>query len=113
LANVRAEFGQDLGGATRDWAVANYVDDALTGMPAQYTHPSWNFRSVLSLLNSNANAYPLQTQNLATSPAVTMVNGGAAYFRLGVAASTTSTVTFVVNGGAPPPNFRLVVVRTK
>ncbi|MGI9140562.1 MAG: Ig-like domain-containing protein, partial [Gemmatimonadaceae bacterium] len=113
LVNVRAEFGQDIGGATRDWAVANYVDDALTGMPAQYTHPSWNFRSVLQLLPSNEFAYPLQTQNLATSPAVTMVNGGAAYFRLGVAASTTSTVTFVVNGGAPPPNFRLVVVRTK
>lgn len=113
MNNLRAEFGQDIGGATRDWAVANYVDDAVTGMPSQYTHPSWNFRTVLPLLSSNSNAYPLQTQNLAATPVVSLVDGGAVYYRLGVAAATTSTVTFTVNAAAPPPNLKLVVIRTK
>lgn len=110
--NLRAEFGQDIGGATRDWAVANYVDDAVSVAPSQYTHLSWNFRSVLPILSSNT-AFPLQTQSLAGSSTVTLINGGAAYYRLGVAASTTSVVSFTVNGTAPPANLKLVVIRTK
>lgn len=112
MTNLRAEFGQDIQGATRDWAVANYVDDAVTGLPSQYAHPSWNFRSVLPILSSNT-AFPLQTQSLAGSSTVTLINGGAAYYRLGVAASTTSVVSFTVNGTVPPANLKLVVIRTK
>lgn len=109
--NLQGVFGQDLLTPTRDWAVAHYTDDAVFRVLDQYTHPSWHFRSVLPIINSDV--YPLQTLSLTSEHTVALVNGGAAYLRLGVAAGTTSTVRFTVNGAAPPANLKLVVVRTK
>ncbi|MGI8618564.1 MAG: Ig-like domain-containing protein [Gemmatimonadaceae bacterium] len=125
IVNLRGRFGADITGAARDWATAHYVDDiGLSGLPAQYRHPSWNFRSVLPALSSNGatssgpgtyvpGTYPLKVNQLTTSHSVSMVDGGAAYYRLGVAATTTSTVRFTVNGAVPPANLKLTVVRTK
>jgi hypothetical protein len=109
--NVRGIFGQDITSATRDWAVANYTDDAVGGVPSQYTHPSWFFRSVYPALYET---YPIQTHPLTQTVTRTMTNGGAAYYRLGVPAGGTSTVRFTVSGGAAPPsNLKLTVIRTK
>jgi len=120
IVNLRGRFGADITGAARDWATAHYVDDiGLSGLPAQYRHPSWNFRSVLPALSSNGGSpsgpgtYPLKVNQLTTSHSVSMVDGGAAYYRLGVAPTTTSTVRFTVNGAVPPANLKLTVVRTK
>lgn len=115
MVNLRGRFGQDISGAAQDWAVANYVDDAgLPGIPAQHTHPSWNFRSVLPALSSNTNTYPLQVHLLTTtSNQQVMADGGAVYYRFGLLPGTASNVSFMVNGGAPPTNLKLVVVRTK
>lgn len=112
LPNVQAEFGANIRGATRDWAVANYVDDAVTVTQSQYAHPSWNFRSVMPLLSSNNSAYPLQVQSLTSSTNLNMVDGGATYYRLGLASGTSSTVTFAVIGAAAS-NLKLTVIRTK
>lgn len=111
LANLEAEFGAQYRGAIRDWAVANYVDDVVGTGPANYTHPSWNFRSAMSI--PGVSPYNIQTRVLPGVPVQAMVDGGAAYYRLGVAASTTSTVSFTVNAAIPPSNLKLVVVRTK
>lgn len=105
LENLKAEFGQDILGAARDWAVAHYTDDAVPVTQSEYTHPSWNFRSVIS-------PFPLPTQGPGGAP-ITLTAGGATYYRLGIAASTAGTVTFNVNAAAPPANLKLVVVRTK
>jgi hypothetical protein len=111
LKNLRDVFGQDITGATRDWAVANYTDDAVAGVPAQYKHPSWFFRSVFAELYDK---YPLQTHSLTDAVTTTMTNGGAAYYRLGVPSGGTSTVRFTLsNGSAAPSNLKLTVVRTK
>ncbi len=111
--NLQGVFGQDLLTPTRDWAVANYTDDAVFRILDQYTHPSWHFRSLIPIINTPDQTYPLQTLSLTSQQQVSLVNGGAAYLRLGVAAGSSSTVTFSVNGGAPPASLKLVIVRTK
>lgn len=120
IVNLRGRFGADITGAARDWAVAHYVDDTgLSGLPSQYLHRSWNFRSVLPALSSNGatsgspGTYPIKVHSLTESVALTMTNGGAAYYRLGVPAGATSTVRFTVGGATPTANLKLVVVRTK
>ncbi len=111
--NLQGVFGQDLLTPTRDWAVAHYTDDAVFRILDQYTHPSWHFRSLIPIINTPDQTYPLQTLSLTSQQQVSLVNGGAAYLRLGVAAGSSSTVTFSVNGGAPPASLKLVIVRTK
>lgn len=109
--NLQGVFGQDLLTPTRDWAVAHYTDDEVFRVLDQYTHPSWHFRSVIPIISDNV--YPLRTWSLTSQQTVSLVNGGAAYLRLGVAAGTTSSVTFSVNGAPPPAGLKLVLVRTK
>lgn len=118
MNNLALEFAQDAGDhgairdAARDWAVANYVDDAVAGLPSHYTHPSWNFRSAMAM--PGVSPYAIQTLQLTAPHNLEIADGGAAYFRLGVAASTTSTVRFAVNGfTVPPASLKLVVVRTR
>lgn len=120
VVNLRNRFGQDITGAARDWAVAHYVDDiGLSGLPVQYTHRSWNFRTLLPRLTSNGaqpgspGTYPVKVHVLTNPATLTMTNGGAMYYRLGVAAGTTSTVSFTVDGGTPTDRLKLTVVRTK
>ena len=114
MVNLRGRFGQDISGAAQDWAVANYIDDTGLGTPpTQYLHQSWNFRSLLASFPSNNSAYPLRTHVLTSPVTQAMVDGGAAYYRFGLAPGVTSTVSFTVNGAAPPAGLKLVVLRTK
>jgi hypothetical protein len=117
IVNLRGRFGQDITGAARNWAVAHYVDDTgLGGIPAAYTHPSWNLRTLLAnpAFQSNNQKYPLKVHHFTeTVPTLTMTNAGAAYYRLGVAAGGTGTVTFSVNGSTPTDRLKLTIVRTK
>ena len=111
ITNLRREFGTLVNLNIRDWAVANYVDDVVTSVPAAYTHPSWNFRS--AMLISSTQQYAIQTRLLTQVHNHTIVDGGAAYYRFGVAASTTAGVAVTVNNAVPPSNLRMVLVRTK
>ena len=114
IVNLRGRFGQDISGAAQDWAVANYLDDTGLGSPpTQYLLQSWNFRSLLAFFESNNFAYPLKVHVLTSPVTQTMVDGGAAYYRFGLAPGVTSTVSFTVSGGAPPAGLKLVVLRTK
>ena len=112
IVNLRGRFGQDISGAAQDWSVANYMDDTgLGNPPTQYMHQSWNFRSLLPAVNNGV--YPLRTHSLTSPVTQRLVDGGAAYYRFGLAAGTTSTVSFTVSGGPPPAALKLVVLRTK
>ncbi|MCR4338592.1 MAG: hypothetical protein NUW01_01765, partial [Gemmatimonadaceae bacterium] len=112
IVNLRGRFGQDISGAAQDWAVAHYIDDTGLGTPpTQYLHQSWNFRSLLPFYNNGV--YPLKTHALTSPVTVALVDGGAAYYRFGLAPGVTSTVSFTVNGGPPPGGLKLVVLRTK
>lgn len=114
--NLRNVFGADIGGRFREWAAANYMDDA-QGLPqadATYRQPSWNFRDVLRTVSSNNDQFPLNTFNIAgQQPTFTLVDGGAAYLRFGVTANASANVRVTVSGGQLPAGASVWFVRTK
>jgi len=92
MVNLRNVVGPELGAYVRDWQVANYADDAVTGAETRFQHPSWNFRDIYA--NKAFGGYPLQVNALASgsSRTVSIRSGSAAYFRFGVAAGATADV---------------------
>jgi hypothetical protein len=110
-ANFNAVFGNIITNA-RDWAVAQYADDAGFALAANLTNPSWNFRSVLPALNGGT--FPLLTHPVLSSPvSVTLNGGGAAYLRFGAAASVPATIAATSAGVAVPAAVDFMLVRTR
>ncbi|MFL5607985.1 MAG: hypothetical protein ACJ8AD_16150 [Gemmatimonadaceae bacterium] len=107
-ANLQGVFGSDLAGEVRDWAVSNAVDDMVTTETA-LTQPSWNWHSVYP---SNGTVYPLPitTMQNGSSYTGTVTAGGAAYYKLGVAANASATFSLAQTGAG---NLQLVIVRTR
>jgi hypothetical protein len=116
INNLKAVFGNDLLSQMRDWAVANYLDDAGTANTNQaYKHLSWNTRSIETNANgtngTGGTTFPLKVQSVVTSP-ISLADGGAAYFRFGVAAGQVGGAT-VSSSSALPSTFSITIVRTK
>jgi len=117
MANLANRLGTDPRPWFRDWAAAMYLDDAVPGVAAQYTQPSWNFRSVYAGLDFNPGpgcdcVYPLGVRPAANGIAQTFTlsaGAGAAYVRMGVPASAFAGVTST----APSGTLAVVVMRTK
>ncbi|MFL5381006.1 MAG: Ig-like domain-containing protein [Longimicrobiaceae bacterium] len=113
-----ANLSAAIGGASvddwvRDWIAANYGDDAVAGIAAQYTHPSWNYRSLYIALNTS---YQLVPRPLSNGVGLTLSysrGGSTAYARFGVPASGFAKVT-ALSGGVPPSSpYALIVMRTR
>ena len=102
LPNLQAALGQpSLVPWFRDWGVANYTDDAVAGVAAQYTHPSWNYRSIFS--HQIFGGYPLETANLALGALNLELRGGSsAYVRFAVAPGQTADVRTALGGTTIP-----------
>lgn len=103
VPNLSANFGGDVQPWLRDWHISVYADDAVAGLEARYTQPSWNDRSLqTSLPGFNASAFPLAVQTLASGATsnMTLKAGSGAYRRFGVAAGQRAELrTF--SGGTP------------
>lgn len=84
IANLSAQLGTDPLPVFQNWGVAIYTDDAVPGVPAVYTHPSWNFRQILS--NEGLGGFKLDVDTLANGVPrrVDLAATGNAYLRLGV-----------------------------
>jgi len=109
-ANFNAVFGNIITNA-RDWAVAQFADDAGLGLAANFTNPSWNFRSVLPVIFP---PYPLLTHSLASTPVtLTLYGGGAAYLRFSVAANTPAIVSGNASGQPVPSAIDFILLRTQ
>jgi hypothetical protein len=94
--------------AIRDWAVAQFADDYVPGVAAQYTMPSWNTRA----MHSSPLAFPLRPRALSVSPsAVAMQGGGSAHYHFGVVAGANANVAALGTSGAAP--VTLVLLRTR
>jgi hypothetical protein len=118
IANFTAVFGGQFIALVRDWATAQYTDDAVSPLLAAYQHPSWHYRSIMPRLVANTNPpppYPLKTRTLVagTPLSLTLKGGSAAYLRFGVAAGATGTITPTSSGAALPAAVSLTVVRTR
>jgi hypothetical protein len=106
-------FGLDLTSWIRDWAVANYSDDFIPGVPPVDTHPSWEFRSTVASLNEGN--FPLGTAQI-DSVSITTVSindGASAYLRFGVLPGAIGGGRITSRGAPVPPGFTLSILRTK
>ena len=109
-ANFNAVFG-NINTMSRDWAVAQFMDDTGLGAASNFTNPSWNYRSLLPAINDGA--WPLLTRSLTTNPvSVTLSGGGAAYLRFRVDAGVFATVAATSSGLAVPSSVDVMLVRT-
>jgi hypothetical protein len=96
----------------RDFTVSVYTDDAVTGIPAIFTQPSWNHRSIFQNIPGG---FPLRVRPLTSGVpvTVTLTAGGASYLRAGVASGGRGSIQ-LTSGSAPlPENVTVTVVRTK
>jgi hypothetical protein len=110
-ANFNAVFGNIIT-MSRDWAVAQFTDDAGLGVPATNTNPSWNFRSVVPAFNGGD--FPLFTRALLGAPVnITLNGGGASYMRFSVAANAPATIAATSSGQVVPPAVDFILVRTQ
>ena len=113
VANLTRVLGTDFPQWVRDWAVANFADDFTANVSSPFTHPSWNFRSVLDW--AVGSPFPLATQQLDPTQItpVGIGDGSAAYLRFGVAAGTVGGARLTARGGTPPTGFQLSILRTR
>ncbi|HET9425069.1 MAG TPA: hypothetical protein VFO55_06825 [Gemmatimonadaceae bacterium] len=118
--NLQNRLGIDaaaLRGLLRDFTIAVYADDYVQGIPAKYTHPSWNMRSVYPGLQG----YPAYNYPLAATPLVNAQIGTASIsaggFKLYRFTGLSGTDSFVrvtgATGSALPSSVTISVVRTK
>lgn len=113
LANLSRVFGLDLISWVREWAIANYADDFIPGVPSVDTHPSWEFRSTVASVNGGN--FPLETEQIdnvgITSLAIR--DGSSAYLRFGVLPGAVGGGRIIARGAPVPPGFTLSILRTK
>jgi len=96
LENLQAVLGADPVLWARDWAVANYTDEAVP-VTALFTHPSWKFRDLYT--NAAFGGFHLQVQALAAgNTSNTIQAGSAAYYKFGVAVAQTADVRLAPTG---------------
>jgi hypothetical protein len=115
LANLAAVFGSDALAIVRDWTVAQYADDAVTGTPSIYQHASWAYRGIFAAYQGN-NGFPLLTHSLVagTPVRVTLAAGGAAYIRFRVPANGSALITTAASEGGPAPaGLTMTLLRTQ
>jgi hypothetical protein len=119
-ANLSAVLGTSVDSWFRDFAAAVYTANMGVGtVGTTHSMPSWNFRSVYGGLDYGPGAgYPLAVVNPTAGatiyPTTLALGGGAAYLRMGVAASTFAPVTITKSGGgALPSTFSAMVIRRK
>lgn len=112
-ANIAAAINADADQWMADWVTAMYADDAVTGIGAQYTTLSWNYRSLYGALNGSYQLVPRTFTNNTTLTLSYSRDGGAIFGRFGIPASGFATVT-TLSGGLPPTSTVLLrIVRTK
>ncbi|HET6760968.1 MAG TPA: hypothetical protein VFH13_02660, partial [Gemmatimonadaceae bacterium] len=113
LLNLSRVFGLDLTLWIRDWAIANYADDFIPGVPLVDTHPSWEFRSTVASVNEGN--FPLGTTQIDSSriTSVAISDGSSAYLRFGVLPGAIGGGRIVARGAPVPMGFTLSILRTK
>jgi hypothetical protein len=92
ISNLSAVFGNDLPARVRDWSIAHYTDDLVTGVATEFTHPSWNFHSIYPALSGSGNTYPLKVDPMtAAGVSGNLIGGAAAYYRFSIPAGRQRT----------------------
>ena len=118
LTNLTTQLGftsVDLQTWLRRFAVSVYADDFLR-VPARYTQPSWNMRSMYGGFDNPAFTFPLTARPLADNSAIVtaLAAGAFSVYEFAPAAGSSGFVHATGPSGTPmPPGVRLTVVRVK
>jgi hypothetical protein len=109
MGTLESVLGADLTPIFRDWATSLLMDD-VTGTDARWQQPSWNFRSIYAVLESDG-SYPLVTGSLTSgsSTTVTLRGGAASFLRFAVSSGSAASIQW----GTLPQNVQLTLVRTR
>lgn len=94
----------------REWAIANFLDGA--GSPTRFNHPSWNLPGILRELGGGNPPIATPIPFIGADP-VTLVAGGAAYYRFAVGSGQGSALRLGSGNEAMPPELALTVVRIR
>ena len=109
VGNLRAVFGNDLSARVRDWNVSHYMDDLVTGLPAEFSQASWHWHSLYKALAGTGKAYPLEVKTFTGGAASgTLLGGSADYYRFSIPANTKATITLTTTA---PIDARVVRIR--
>lgn len=120
LTNLETSLGTDPDAWFADFATATYSDDATTGVAAQFSQPSWKFRTLYENLDYDSGigcscAYELDTRDPAdgvTDSFTLSAIGSSAYTRVGVANGSRAFIKPRTSGNAQlPPDVQLRVFR--
>ncbi len=106
LDNVSAALGASALAWMQDWTVAVFADDAVPGVDARFTQPSWDYRDVFT--NSTVGEYPLSTRTLSPEGDHTfsLLPGGAAFPLFQVSGGERATLHAQSGDRAPPDALR-------
>lgn len=115
MANVLGVTDEGLTGYFRDWSVSLFADDALPGVDARFTEPSWNTRRMLATWFAQSYSYPIQTLLLTDGVLASVIldGGGSVPARFTVPAYQDVFIVVTSNGATPPPEVMLSLVRTR
>jgi hypothetical protein len=111
-ANLQAVIGAEPEAWLRDFTVAIYADHAVTGLAAEHTTPSWNFRNMYTTLTP----FPYTPRALTSGTPLTVSysrGGGSAYIRFGVNASSVANLSISSGGAAAPSATGVMLLRTR
>ncbi len=99
----------------RSWATSVFTDDAVPGIPALYTQPSWNWPQVYARVGNVTYTAPVSHVLTSGSAVTTTLNAeSVGFFRFAVDNGQRGLVSVTGPGGsAVSAAVRLTLVRTK
>ncbi|HKH94140.1 MAG TPA: hypothetical protein VKA54_20215 [Gemmatimonadaceae bacterium] len=107
VTNLKDVFGGDLPARVRDWNVSHYMDDLISGLPAEFTQESWNWHSLYKAIYKAP--YPLEVKAFTGGTASgELIEGSSAYYRFSIPPNTAATFTLTTAG---PIAARVVRIR--
>lgn len=116
MANLQAAIGgADPNVWARDFDIAHYSDDAVTGNAPPYTLPSWNYRSLYTALNGSYQLVPTPLSDGVTNTALLGAGGGPRWFRFGITGNATQPALMSLRtapSDPPPASLLTAVIRT-
>jgi hypothetical protein len=113
IGNITRAVTPELAGWVRDWEIANYADDFVPGVASVDTHPSWNIRSIIEVVNQGMWALDTQPVDSTNITSVTIGDGSSAYLRFAVRPGTVGGGRMTARGASVPAGFTLSILRTK
>jgi hypothetical protein len=101
FTNLQQVMGQDPMPLYRDWTVTTYTDDLVATRSPNFQQPSWDHRSIIPAIITNAMLPQPRTLIAATPQRVTLWGGGTTYLQFGVVPLQRAEIQVTPAAGIP------------